>query len=821
MPDPFEEWRQKYGDLAPSPPPLPSERDGFKEWEEKYGRGEPAAPLPEPGQKKGGRMGVWDMLAAPSQYITGITNEFGTGRAGEASLAERLNPADVIARQKARQGWEQRLAEGVVDLALPTGFIGKGVVRGVRGVKGLGAGREARRAREAAREAASAAERSRQLTSIDDLAPPGPEESLRRIAARPRPDSPYDNWRASAESETNLPPWARKRPPQTGPIGSRMEEEMRYPYSQRRAGLEKGETSRAAPFLDSPPPSPGRVERTVSSSLPNPPLGGSRPFLNRVGEAVGWTPPQTWADVGRGAMGAVKGDPLEIEGKITPGRIVRGAPAGAVEALGLIPRALVTMGEFSGILRQGGVATVAHPTQAKGALADSMRTLFSEGNARALDAKMRADPVFQSFERAKGFAADIEGGVTKAEEVWLSRFVKHIPVLGPMVKASNRQFTSYLNQLRFRVFKEALAGWEETGRFMTDDAMDAAARELGFDSVQRIRKISQLKTEAPVLGSMVNGGVAKVEWSGKAIQLAEKEAEKYQAMRRWAGFVNHVTGRGDLPAGDKLNRALSLAMFAPRLLVSYPQTINDLVNPFNKTTRLVRQKIARDLVLSVGSGVTLLGILKMSGVADVETNPKSSDFGKVRVGNQRFNIWAGYQPIARAVAQGWSGEKKNVGTGLMSATDIIEVTGSFLSAKLSPLGGLVRDLAPLRSGERPENFLGEPIQASLELTTERGVGKEGFDRLVPLFWQDVSKASEEEGWKGVGLSTFGAVGIGTQTFQRPEEKFWAEMGGTGRLEEQDEFIRRSVKKLYDKQQDKKAPLFNPPWRRRKAPVFRP
>ena len=103
----------------------------------------------------------------------------------------------------------------------------------------------------------------------------------------------------------------------------------------------------------------------------------------------------------------------------------------------------------------------------------------------------------------------------------------------------------------------------------------------------------------------------------------------------------------------------------------------------------------------------------------------------------------------------------------------------------------------------------------------KGVSKEIVDRAVPLFWQDVLNALEEEGWRGSLRSAPGAVGVSVQTFRTPEQRYWERMGGVGRLAEQDESLRKQVVAAYKKQKEKKAPLFYPPWRKRKVPTFTP
>ena len=546
-------------------------------------------------------------------------------------------------------------------------------------------------------------------------------------------------------------------------------------------------------------------------------FGGFQPLadmlspLERAAGTVGLTLPKSMGDVGRGLLGAVKPSisTEELRG-ITPGGIVRGLPGAALEVGGLVPRAALTMGEHSAVLRQGAVSTVMHPGRAREAFAASMRTLFSEDNAQAIDEARRASPGFDEAMNAKLFHGDIAGGLVKGEETFLSKFAQRIP----MVRASNRIFVTYLNELRHLTFNEAVKGWEETGRVLGADAIETGAKKLGLEGRDALRagakvEVGQIVNKA---GRLAREGEPGLEWTDEMAQLASAEQTRYDHLSAWGQFVTHVTGRGALPSGDTLNRVLSLAFFAPRLLVSYPQTVFDLVRPMKGLpyANPVRAKIARDLVGSVGLGTSILTMLHASGAAEVSANPFSSDFGKVRIGNQRFNIWAGYQPIARLVAGGIMNAQTDISLGDTTKPGRARIVGGFLSTKLSPLGGLVRDLIPLAGGKRPENFIGERMVASVS-----GAKKEALDRLIPLFWQDAVNAAELEGWRGSVRSAPGVLGVGTQTFKTAKERYYTELGGKGRLMEQGEATKRWFKEKWERHRPQDERLFRYPWE--KAP----
>jgi len=101
----------------------------------------------------------------------------------------------------------------------------------------------------------------------------------------------------------------------------------------------------------------------------------------------------------------------------------------------------------------------------------------------------------------------------------------------------------------------------------------------------------------------------------------------------------------------------------------------------------------------VGVGVSILLAAKMMG-ANVEDDPRSSDFGKIHVGNTRWDIWGGFQPYARVLTQFITGERKATttgdiqelnGKGFMGQTRATPLT-SFFRTKLAPVPGTAWNL---------------------------------------------------------------------------------------------------------------------------------
>ncbi|GAH48112.1 unnamed protein product, partial [marine sediment metagenome] len=178
------------------------------------------------------------------------------------------------------------------------------------------------------------------------------------------------------------------------------------------------------------------------------------------------------------------------------------------------------------------------------------------------------------------------------------------------------------------------------------------------------------------------------QWEGSG-----KTAEDYKALAR---FINYATGRGDIKRLKKYYPILNAAFFAPRLQMGRVQVIGELIN----TTSPVRKLIAADLAEFVGGGLLILGLLSMLKGVEIEKDPRSTDFGKVRIGETRIDFWGGYQPIARFMTQLISGQRKATETKRIMPVERGEVIWRFIQSKLSPPAGFTVDML------RGETYLG-------------------------------------------------------------------------------------------------------------------
>lgn len=364
------------------------------------------------------------------------------------------------------------------------------------------------------------------------------------------------------------------------------------------------------------------------------------------------------------------------------------------------PRALQASSDLSAAGRQGIIFSVSHPIASTKAMGRSVKAALSKSYADDIEKATRKTGWGQLAEKfgvhvsPTGFSAKLAA----KEEVYMSRIAESIPLgVGKIVAASERAFATFLNQQRREVFIIQAKKWIRRGITPTTNP---------------------------------------------------------KAFSDYAKFVNHATGRGSLEQMKPgALTAMNAIFYSPRFQVSRVQVIGDLISP--KTTMTARKVIARDLAEFYATGMGIMGMSKAGG-AEVEMDWRSSDFGKIKVGNTRYNYWGAFQPMARLSGQMFSGEIKRTGTGKLKDKARIELMTNFLRTKLAPVPSLVWDI---KTGE---TFKGEPVEPTKEF-----ISKRSLEMITPLFAQDCYDA-----WRYQGMdaqfplsATMAFTGIGVQTWE--------------------------------------------------------
>ncbi len=354
-----------------------------------------------------------------------------------------------------------------------------------------------------------------------------------------------------------------------------------------------------------------------------------------------------------------------------------------------LPRSIQTAYDVSATLRQGGLLSVTHPVLASKAFVSQLKAMAKAENSQAVDKMIRNRVKNLGDKAGKLYIAPL-GGVTPLLSQREEAFISRWAQKIPGIRASERAYVTYLNLMRI-------------GSFESD-----------------VR--------------LLEGALGK--------ELTQSECDEL------ATGINILSGRGEMGRLGAASPLLSGIMYSPRYALSRVETPFLL---FTTKSGAVRMIMARYLITGLMVGLTTIGLAALAGLS-VETDPRSSDAGKIRWGNMRWDIWAGYQQWMRMIAQFITGQRKTAG-GKIEKISRMEVLSRFAQSKASPIVGIISDILSGRS------YTGEEI----ELTPE-SIAKNIYNRLAPMGLADIIDAYNDSRAIGGFVATPALLGIGVQTY---------------------------------------------------------
>lgn len=228
-------------------------------------------------------------------------------------------------------------------------------------------------------------------------------------------------------------------------------------------------------------------------------------------------------------------------------------------------------------------------------------------------------------------------------------------------------------------------------------------------------------------------------------------------------LVNSLTSRGHLGAAEPAANVVNVLFFSGRKLKSDLDFLT--AHQFEKgVTPFVRKQAAINLVKVVTGTAAILGIANAVSPHSVELDPRSADFGKIKVGHTRFDVSGGMSSILTLAARlatmksksSTTGKVTKVNSGKFGAPTGLDLVVDFFENKLSPAAGIVRDL-----------LKGENRTTGKKPT----VGDELTGAVTPLPVQNGIELYHDPKSAGVILGTIAdALGISTNTYGGKKHK---------------------------------------------------
>lgn len=252
----------------------------------------------------------------------------------------------------------------------------------------------------------------------------------------------------------------------------------------------------------------------------------------------------------------------------------------------------------------------------------------------------------------------------------------------------------------------------------------------------------------------------------KYLQIAEKsgvDIGNKKELEAIGKLVNSLTGRGDVGALEPVANVLNNVFFSPRFLKSNIDTLT--VHALDKNiTPFARKQAAKNLLKIISATSAILATADAVLPGSVEWDPRSSDFGKIRVKDTRFDVTGGMGSLAVLAARLARQESKSASTGKVTKIDsgdigaksTTDTVNDFFMNKVSPAVGLA---IKLREGR---DSMGREISP----------GKAIAGATIPIGIQNVAENySNPNSANPLAAYIADALGISASTYS-PSEESW-------------------------------------------------
>lgn len=397
-----------------------------------------------------------------------------------------------------------------------------------------------------------------------------------------------------------------------------------------------------------------------------------------------------------------------------------------------LPKGLKASMDFSAPLRQGIIMMLTQNPIKSGKQIGQMFSFWANSAKydKWLD-ELKSSEYYPLLKESGLFIAEQSGKLSAMEEVLANNLGNKIPILGQsykikgktvlpgtnLYKRSENAYSGFLNNLRVESFLDGAK----------------ALREMGLTP----------------------------------------EANKDE-FKSWANYVNNATGRGTMDASLALK--LGSVFFSPRLIAS---RLNVGMNPlyYARLSPAARKMALKrtGTFFAMATTITALAALYYNNDDDddtsLELDPRSSDFGKIKIKNTRVDFLGGFLPFYRSASQILMGQKKNLTSAQVEelnqkfgGTTKFDVAKDFFANKLAPIPRMGYDWLDKTTAQVEKDKLEKEQDNSI--WNDLGYPVWAQDLTVPIWTQDINKLNEEHGVvAGTGLTMLNLLGAGVQNFK--------------------------------------------------------
>lgn len=445
----------------------------------------------------------------------------------------------------------------------------------------------------------------------------------------------------------------------------------------------------------------------------------------------------------------------------------------ALAGIGNVLRILKATGEFSMVGIQGGIQTVNLAIRKPRVFAKAMARLFiAFGSARKADyynAEIKAQDNYPLMKASKLALVEPDYKLELREEEFIGNYVNNIwNLAGKGLEMASGKIFGVTDTLP--VGDKLISFWKEE-----------------YKNKPKVAISEQFKNMNPLLALERAGGVymniVRSERFNDGVTMLEMQSKNItddkQEFKNLAAAVNTLTGRANIGRLENISDLLGTIFFSFRNTVSIFNQVNPiwyltLKSPGSMKPSVAQKVAVYDMMRFISITTSMMYLLQAAAgdddegnpKIDIETDPRSSDFMKMRMGNVRFDASHGMNTQIVFFCRQFSdatkskGEVKQLGTGMFTPTrgDLVE---SFITNKFSPQAGVAWRYANTRvdkEGVRKTKF-GEEYTVAEDLTP------------IPIYWESINEIKKEDPDAYARMLTvLGIFGMNSQVYETKQAK---------------------------------------------------
>lgn len=287
-------------------------------------------------------------------------------------------------------------------------------------------------------------------------------------------------------------------------------------------------------------------------------------------------------------------------------------------------RVLQATGEFSFVGVQNLINVIAHPLHAGQAFKNAIKLMTSEKKTEDWINEIKSQDYYPEAKENKLSLIEPHAELTARDELFYSDWINGVwNLLGsPLKLKGDKAYQIWKNLSPPKAIERAAVGFGDTMRIL---------RWLDGKEMIRLQK-------------------------EKFAELGIEFKDESKAMRQMTDVINTMTSRASLGPLEQHAKVLTKIFFSPKLWASRIKLATPYVfyylGRMRAGARPYRPSVAQKIALvdfgkfvALTTSMTALIGWKLSQDDDpttgVETDPRSSDFGKIRLGNIRVDPWGG------------------------------------------------------------------------------------------------------------------------------------------------------------------------------------